>query len=82
MYQALQRRLELAFVFRGTPFAWRCSICRKLFAPPGEALTPETISDITREFRLHVCYPLLEREDTTELERRLIPLSLKIRNQP
>ncbi|MDT8069428.1 MAG: hypothetical protein ROO76_14785 [Terriglobia bacterium] len=82
MYQTVHRRLELAFVFQGIPFAWRCSICGKLFAASTADLTPELISDISREFRVHACYPLLEIEQITELDRRLVPSSLKIRKEP
>ena len=82
MYRTVKRRLKLAFVFQGIPFAWRCSLCGKLFAAPGSEITSETLSDIDREFRVHVCYPLLDIEDITELDRRLVPSSLKIRTEP
>ena len=82
MYRTVQRRLELAFVFQGTPFAWRCSLCGKLFAPSGPEITTDTLADIDREFRVHVCYPLLDIEQITELDRRLVPSSLKIRTEP
>ncbi len=81
MYQTIQRRLALAFVFQGTPYAWRCSVCGKLFAPSSSELTNETLSDIDREFRVHVCYPLLDIEEITELDKRLVPSSLKIRTE-
>lgn len=82
MYQIVRRRLQLAFVFQGVPFAWRCSICGKLFAASTPDLTEELISDISREFRVHACYPLLEIEEITELDRRLVRSSLKIREEP
>lgn len=82
MYQIIQRRLKLAFVFQGTPFAWRCSLCGKLFASSGPEITNETLSDIDREFRVHICYPLLDIEEITELDKRLVPSSLKIRTEP
>jgi hypothetical protein len=82
MYQTVQRRLKLAFVFRGTPFAWRCSLCGKLFASSNPEITNETLADIDREFRVHVCYPLLDIEEITERDKRLVPSSLKIRSEP
>ncbi|HEU5401342.1 MAG TPA: hypothetical protein VFU86_08300 [Terriglobales bacterium] len=82
MYQTVQRRLQLAFVFQGIPFAWKCTLCGKLFAPAGSEITNESLADIDREFRVHTCYPLLDIEEITELDRRLVPSSLKIRKEP
>jgi hypothetical protein len=53
-----------------------------LFAPAGPEITTDTLSDIDREFRVHVCYPLLDIEQITELDKRLVPSSLKIRTEP
>ena len=82
MYQTVQRRLKLAFVFQGVPFAWKCSLCGKLFTQSSPEITTETLSDIDREFRVHICYPLLDIEQITELDKRLVPSSLKIRKEP
>lgn len=77
MLLTARRRLELAFVFRGTPFAWRCSLCGKLFAPSGTEVDGEVLADIDRNFRVHVCYPLLDLEAITEFDSQPIPSSLK-----
>jgi hypothetical protein len=81
MFRTVQRRLELAFVLQGTPFAWRCSLCQRLFAPPGPELTNAALADIDRDFRVHVCYPLLEVQDITEFDKQPVPSSFKLRNQ-
>ena len=82
MYRTVHRSLELAYVFQGSPFVWRCSVCAKLFAPPTTELTNESLSDINREFKVHVCYPLLEIDEVTELDKRLVPSMLRIRKEP
>jgi len=53
-----------------------------LFAPSGPEIRNETLYDIDREFRVHVCYPLLDIEEITELDKRLVPSSSKIRTEP
>ena len=82
MYRTVHRSLELAYVFQGAPFVWRCSVCGKLFAPPAPELTNETLADINREFKVHVCYPLLEIDEVTELDKQLVPSTLRIRKEP
>ncbi len=47
-------------MFAGRPFAYRCSLCAKLFAPRGIELTTAEIENIDRDFVHHVCWPLLE----------------------
>lgn len=78
MLLTARRRLELAYVFRGTPFAWRCSLCSKLFASTGTEMTGEALADIDRNFRVHVCYPLLDLEAITEFDSHPVPSSLKL----
>jgi hypothetical protein len=52
-----------------------------LFASSSPEITNETLADIDREFRVHVCYPLLDIEELTELDKRQAPSSLKIRSE-
>ncbi len=77
MLLTARRQLELAFVFRGNPFAWRCSLCRKLFASTGTEMNGEALADIDRNFLIHVCYPLLDLEAITEFDSQPVPSSLK-----
>ena len=42
----LTRRLEVAFLLSNDPFAFRCSLCSRLFVPRGLEVTPEEFVNI------------------------------------
>ena len=72
----VSRRLELAFVLSGKPFAWRCSVCGRVFVPFGSHATTEDQRLMEVEFRQHLCSPVANVatiEEMTEYDKRSIP---------
>lgn len=72
----LPRRLELAFLLYGVPFAWRCTFCKRLFSAPGLEVSHDDQGQISRDFRQHVCrirYEVLRIEDLVEFDQRASP---------
>jgi hypothetical protein len=51
----VQRRLELALTLFAQPYAWRCSVCMRLFAVRGMDPDPEELGVVDHEFRIHRC---------------------------
>ncbi len=64
-----QRQLELAYSLFHKPFAWRCTLCRRLFAPRSSRLTTEQVEEISREFRVHLCWPVKNAETAARYEK-------------
>jgi hypothetical protein len=56
----LTRRLEVAFLLLNDPFAFRCSLCLRLFVPRGLNVTWEDFVNIDRDFSRQLCGPLLK----------------------
>ena len=65
MQLQIQRRLELALTLFDKPYAWKCTVCGRLFAIRGMDLDLEQLSTIDHEFRIHMCWPLAEFDDGT-----------------
>lgn len=57
MIQVMHRRLVLLYVFFGRPFAWRCSLCRRMFV---NGLEGSHVHEVEREFAAHDCWPALK----------------------
>jgi hypothetical protein len=64
----VQRRLELALTLFAKPYAWRCSVCLRLFAVRGMDPDLEELGVVDHEFRIHRCRPAT-KEDPTNLSK-------------
>lgn len=72
----VSRCLELAFIFSGQPFAWRCSVCGRVFVPFGSQSAPDDQWLMEREFRQHLCSPLpnvVTIDEISEQTNRTVP---------
>lgn len=54
------RTLELAFALYARPYAWRCSLCGRIFASQDPALSNDALEEVRRSFHVHSCWPLVD----------------------
>ncbi len=78
------RRLELAFILSGQPFAWQCSLCGRLFVRLGSEVAHSELEQIQCEFRQHLCSPVakvLTIEEISEFDKRAVPSIVSVKDR-
>ena len=58
MSLSVQRRLQLALTLFEKPYAWRCTVCGRLYSLKGMSPTNDELEVIDQEFSLHICWPI------------------------
>jgi hypothetical protein len=60
MLRMLKRELKLQYVLFDQPYAWRCTLCTKLFVVNSASqVSPDDLENIWKEFRAHNCWCML-----------------------
>ena len=55
----LKRELKLQYVLFDQPYAWRCTLCTKLFIVRSGEVSADELDSIWKEFRAHNCWCML-----------------------
>jgi hypothetical protein len=55
----LKRELKLQYVLFDKPYAWRCTLCTKLFVLKVAPGSSEDLDYVWKEFRNHNCWCML-----------------------
>jgi hypothetical protein len=61
----LKRELKLQYVLFDQPYAWRCTLCTKLFVVKSAPVSSEDLENIWKEFRNHNCWCMLSATTLT-----------------
>jgi hypothetical protein len=56
MKTMLRRELKLTYVLFEQPYAWRCTLCAKLFVSATSPMSPNDLEMVWKEFRNHNCW--------------------------
>jgi hypothetical protein len=59
MLRMLKRELKLEYVLFDQPYAWRCTLCTKLFVVKSAQASADDLENIWKEFRTHNCWCIL-----------------------
>ncbi len=65
MLRMLKRELKLQYVLFDQPYAWRCTLCKKLFVVKASTASADELENIWKEFRAHNCWCLLSESVLT-----------------
>ncbi len=58
---------QVSFTLFGVPFAWRCSVCSRLFVLPSTTLTNGAVEEVNREFKTHLCWSVFNIQGIEQL---------------